>query len=208
MLHLVYGNADKLMYTFSGDKGQSFSSPELAGFLPDLVASATRGPQIASTANGVVIIAANDSGNIFSYIRDSSGKWKRTARLNDVDTTDKEGFVGLSSDKEDNLFAIWTDLRGDHHNKIFGARSKDGGKTWMKNILVYASPDGSVCECCKPSIVMNGKNVFVMFRNWLAGNRDLYLIRSSDGGENFGQAEKLGNGSWRLNGCPMDGGAW
>lgn len=45
-----------------------------------------------------------------------------------------------------------------------------------------------------------------MFRNWLHGNRDLYLIRSSDAGLTFGQAQKLGTGSWALKGCPMDGG--
>ena len=45
-----------------------------------------------------------------------------------------------------------------------------------------------------------------MFRNWLLGNRDLYLIQSTDAGNTFGQAKKLGNGSWELNGCPMDGG--
>ena len=45
-----------------------------------------------------------------------------------------------------------------------------------------------------------------MFRNWLKGNRDLYLIQSSNSGESFGEAEKLGNGTWPLKGCPMDGG--
>ena len=45
-----------------------------------------------------------------------------------------------------------------------------------------------------------------MFRNWLNGNRDLYMIQSSDSGDTFGQAKKLGRGSWALNGCPMDGG--
>jgi len=53
---------------------------------------------------------------------------------------------------------------------------------------------------------MKGPAVYVMFRNWLNGNRDLYLIRSSDGGNTFGHAQKLGNGNWALNGCPMDGG--
>jgi len=45
-----------------------------------------------------------------------------------------------------------------------------------------------------------------MFRNSLQGNRDLYLIQSADNGQTFGAAEKLGKGSWRLEGCPMDGG--
>jgi Neuraminidase (sialidase) len=96
----------------------------------------------------------------------------------------------------------------DKHNKIFGAKSTDGGKTWGKNIMIYASPDTTVCECCKPSVVMKGNNIYVMFRNWLNGNRDLHIIQSTDIGLNFGQAQKLGAGSWTLNGCPMDGANW
>jgi len=53
---------------------------------------------------------------------------------------------------------------------------------------------------------MKGNNVYVMFRNWLKGNRDLYLIQSSDDGKSFEQAQKFGNGSWKLKGCPMNGG--
>ena len=45
-----------------------------------------------------------------------------------------------------------------------------------------------------------------MFRNWLNGNRDLYLTKSGDAGTTFAPAAKLGVGSWALNGCPMDGG--
>jgi hypothetical protein len=45
-----------------------------------------------------------------------------------------------------------------------------------------------------------------MFRNWLNGSRDLYLVRSSDGGRTFTGGQKLGMGTWKLNGCPMDGG--
>jgi hypothetical protein len=195
------------MCTASDKTGSSFSLPVIIDTLHGLVASATRGPQISTTKNGLAVIAVNKNGDIFSYTKDAAGKWNRAGKVNDVDTTDKEGFLGLSGDGENNLFAIWTDLRNDKHNKIFGARSTDGGKTWHKNILVYASPDSTVCECCKPSVVMKGANVFVMFRNWLHGNRDMYIIRSSDGGETFGEATKLGKGSWALNGCPMDGGS-
>jgi hypothetical protein len=89
---------------------------------------------------------------------------------------------------------------------MVGAKSTDGGKTWSKNLLVYASPDTTVCECCKPSVAINGANVFVMFRNHLQGNRDLFLIQSTDGGTSFGEARQLGNEHWALKGCPMDGG--
>ena len=205
-LHLVYGCGDSIMYEQSFNGGKTFSAPFLVAILPGLYAFAMRGPQIACTLEGLAILAANESGDIYSYMKDGAGHWANVSRVNDVDTVAKEGLMALSGDGK-NLFAVWLDLRGKKRNKIVGAKSKDGGKNWSRNMLIYNSPDSSVCECCKPSVAVKGNKVSVMFRNWLHGNRDLYLIRSSDGGNHFGNAEKLGNGSWPLNGCPMDGGA-
>jgi hypothetical protein len=115
-----------------------------------------------------------------------------------------EALTGLGADGK-NVFAIWLSVEGKGQT-VYGARSIDGGKTWAKNSLVYASPDKTVCECCKPSVAVKGNSVYAMFRNWINGNRDLYLIKSDNGGSSFGRAQKLGNGSWKLNGCPMDGG--
>jgi len=206
-IHLVYGVGDSIMYTSSANDGATFIAPMLVDTLVNLVDFATRGPQIAATKNGVAIIAVTQQGDIFSYTKDQSGKWSKTGRINDIDTTNKEGFLGLSSDGNNNLFAIWPDLRNNNRNKIYGAQSTDGGQTWNRNILVYASPDSTVCECCRPSVLMHEKHVYVMFRNFLRGNRDLYLIQSDDAGATFGTAQKLGNGSWQLDGCPMDGGS-
>ena len=198
-IHLVYGNGDSILYCYSSDHGNTFSSPSLISILPKLAAS-----QIAATSNGIAITACNEPGDIFSFSKDGSGKWSPGARVNDMDTVAKENLMALAADGQ-NAFAVWIDFR-DQHNKIVGARSTDGGKTWSKNIMVYASPDMDVCECCKPSVQVNGDNVYVMFRNWLNGNRDLYLIQSADGGLTFSQARKLGTGSWALNACPVDGG--
>jgi hypothetical protein len=74
------------------------------------------------------------------------------------------------------------------------------------NIKVYESPDGSVCECCHPSIVATDKQLFIMFRNSLNGKRDMYVTSSSDNGQTFSPAIKLGQGTWDLDACPMDGG--
>jgi len=202
--HVVYGTGDSIMYATSNDKGKTFSPPEEIAVLPHLVASSMRGPQIAATNNGLAIIAVNRSGDIFSFSKDNSGKWSQPVKVNDIDTVAKEGLMALSADGS-NAFAVWLDLR-DKHNEIVGAKSTDGGKTWSKNIVVYASPDTTVCECCKPSVAMQGENVYVMFRNHLHGNRDLHLIQSKDGGNSFEGAQQLGKENWALNGCPMDGG--
>lgn len=204
-LCLVYGTGDSIMYSFSLDNGKTFSLPSLISVLPNVYAFATRGPQIAATGNGLLVTACTSKGNIFSLVKEDEGGWVQTGKVNDADTIAKEGLMSLSADG-DNAFAVWLDSRDDKHNKIFGAKSVDGGKTWSKNVNIYTSPDSTVCECCKPSVVVKGSKVYVMFRNWLKGSRDLYFIQSSDGGDSFGRAQKLGNGTWKLDGCPMDGG--
>ncbi len=204
-VHLVYGSGDSLLYAVSIDKAKSFSSSALIAVLPGLYSFATRGPQIAATTTGVLVTAATSTGNIFSFYKSKNDKWVSSGTVNDRDTIAKEGLMSLSSEGE-NAFAVWLDLRDDNHNKLYGARSGDGGKTWSKNIQVYASPDTTICECCKPSVIIKHKTVYAMFRNWLKGNRDLYVIKSADGGNTFAEAQKLGNGNWALNGCPMDGG--
>jgi hypothetical protein len=205
-LHLIYGTGDSIMYTWSHDQGNSFTAPAVVAVLPKLFSFATRGPQIAAGTNGIIVTACTSLGNIFSYFKEN-GTWKQGTKVNDADTVAKEGLMALSADGE-NAFAVWLDIRnnGGKGQRIFGAKSSDGGRSWGKNILVYTSPDKTVCECCKPSVVVRGNNVYVMFRNWLNGNRDLYVIQSANGGDSFGQAQKLGMGSWKLNGCPMDGG--
>ena len=44
-----------------------------------------------------------------------------------------------------------------------------------------------------------------MWRNELEGSRDMYLASSRDGAT-FSTPQKLGEGTWKLNACPMDGG--
>ena len=203
-IHIVYGTGDSVMYIFSID-GRHYSPPALVAVLPELFASATRGPQIAATTNGIVVTASDKSGNFYSYRKFIGGKWDKAKKVNNINGISKEGLTALSADGS-NVFVAWLGVNNPKGQSVYGARSKDGGKTWSKNIIVYASPSGTVCECCKPSAVVSGNNVYVMFRNSLNGFRDLYVAKSSDNGKTFGPAEKLGNGSWKLNGCPMDGG--
>jgi hypothetical protein len=203
-IHLVFGHGDSLLYSASSDEGKKFSPPEIIAIINGLSAGAMRGPQIACGDQGLIVTANNHAGDIFCFSRGKDLGWTHSVKVNDMDTVARENLMALAADK-DLVYAVWLDLRGSH-NAIYGSASRDGGKTWSKNKLIYASPDSTVCECCKPSVAVRENKVYVMFRNWLAGNRDVYLIKSDDGGISFGDAIKLGNGSWPLNGCPMDGG--
>ena len=206
-VYLVYALDDTILFCYSNNKGKSFSAPMQAAISPQLSTGGGRGPQIVVTRDKLIIAAADKTGNIYSFIKNKNEEqWRKGGRINDVSSVAKEAFVSLAADGSGEVYAVWLDLRNNNKNKIAGAKSFDGGKTWSKNKIIYASPDGSVCECCKPSVEMKDKMVVIMFRNWLNGNRDLFITTSIDGGLTFGKAKQVGDGNWKLNACPMDGG--
>lgn len=208
-LHVVFGQDDKIFYTSSSNGSSSFVTPQYVGSQNKLALGMTRGPQIATTRDYIVIAAADHTGKIMTYRRrHGENEWSPPVNILKEDTTAKEGFIAIATGKDNYVYAAWLDFRIGMKNNVFSAYSPDGGKNWSENKLVYASPDGRVCPCCRPSITADDKgNVYVMFRNELDGARDLYVSHSNDGGKNFGPAQKLGKGTWMLDRCPMDGGA-
>ena len=110
------------------------------------------------------------------------------------------GFQALVSDGKQRLFAAWIGPRNGEP-RLFVAHSDDAGLTWSRQSILSQT----VCDCCHPSVVISpGGAVRILFRNSLQGNRDFYLATAPDG-EHF-EIAKLGQGSWPLNACPMDGG--
>jgi hypothetical protein len=166
-----------------------------------------RGPQLATAGTTTLIAAVDKQGNLFSWRTGRNGKaWEGPVRINDADTVAKEGFVALVPGKGNRFFAFWNDLRTGN-NQIYGALSADGGKTWEKSKRVYSSLDSTICECCKVSAASDRQGrLYVMWRNQLAGYRDMYLLPLNEQLEPTAAAAKLGSGTWKLEGCPMDGG--
>jgi len=205
-VRIVYGKEDKIFYSISKDRGASFSKPVLVGEVAGMHLGMTRGPQLATSKDYSVITAMDTKGTIHSFILDhKKDSWMKIKNVNDVEGSAPEGLMGITADNNNNFYAVWLDIREDRRNNICFA-ALNGNTLWSKNKLIYKSPDGHVCECCKPSVVAEGNVVSVMFRNWLNGSRDMYLATSSDKGQAFNAAQKLGTGTWQLNACPMDGG--
>jgi hypothetical protein len=173
-----------------------------------------RGPRIAVTDSAICVTVIGGQqgkgrdGDVLSMRSADGGKtWSEPQKVNDVADSAREGLHAMAAGPKNMLCCTWLDLRN-KRSEVMASISADGGKTWGKNVLVYRSPDGSVCECCHPSVVIdnNGK-VFVQWRNSLAGARDMYVSSFPDQGNSFDSATKLGRGTWALNACPMDGGA-
>jgi BNR repeat-like domain len=208
LIAVTFGSGDGIYYTASRDGGQSFPKPTRIAQLPGLMLGRHRGPRIAITRDAIVISAvSNLQGDLVSWRSTDAGRtWSRGAAANQTPRSADEGLHAMVSSRDGSLYAIWLDTPG-KGKRLMGARSEDDGATWSKNIIVYASPDGTICQCCHPSLAVGSDgSIHAMWRNALAGDRDMYTAVSRDGGRTFGSASKLGTGSWHLDACPMDGG--
>lgn len=209
---LAFGSGNDLYVATSGDEGRTFRKPVRLPNQLKLALGRHRGPRVAIAGRTIVVSAIGGAagrgqdGDLLAWRSADSGRtWSEPVRINDVEAAAREGLHGMAA-HGDRLFASWLDLR-QKGTRIYGAWSADGGATWSKNVLVYESPDGTVCQCCHPTVtIASNGDIYVMFRNVLAGNRDMYVAKSTDGGRTFSPATKLGSGSWKLNACPMDGG--
>ena len=209
---VTFGVGHAIYVATSADEGRSFAKPIKVAEPGVVSLGRHRGPRVALAANAIVVSAIAGAkgrgadGDVLAWRSTDGGvTWSESVQINDAAGSAREGLHTMAA-RGDTIFAAWLDLRS-KGTRIFGSVSRDGGVTWSKNILVYESAEGSVCECCHPSAAIDAQgHIYVMFRNSLAGSRDMYVARSTDGGRSFSAATKLGSGTWQLNACPMDGG--
>jgi hypothetical protein len=202
--YIAYGMGHQIFLSTLGKGGREFDQPLKVADLPNLMLGMRRGPRIA-VIGGTIVIAAVDSGMdgaLRVYRSTNNGKsWQGPVTVNDQQGSAREGLIGLASAPNGTLACVWLDGRG-RGTRLYYSESRDRGASWSKNRLVYQSPGGTICECCHPSIAFDSKNqAWIMFRNSVDGNRDMYLV-----GPDAGSAVKLGRDSWKLSACPMDGG--
>ncbi len=205
MVAVTFGAGNAIYFAASHDQGRTLSAPVKVAEAPMLSLGRHRGPRIAITPSAIVISAV--VGNLKAWRSTDGGKtWSAGVTINDQPGAAREGLHAMVAGADGRLFATWLDLRK-KGTRLYGATSTDGGVTWSKNVLVYESPSGTICQCCHPSVAIDAKGeIHVMWRNALAGDRDMYVASSNDGGATFVNAAKVGSGSWKLDACPMDGG--
>jgi len=210
---LTYAAGNTVYFARSDNGGESFAAAIKVSDSGKLSLGMHRGPRVAITSNSIVVSAVvgekgkGADGDLVAWRSTDGGKtWSAGVKVNDVPGAAREGLHSMAAGGKNTLFATWLDLR-EKGTRLYGSVSRDGGITWSKNVLVYESPSGTICQCCHPTAVAGPEgNIAVMFRNELNGARDMYVVTSEDGGKTFGPAQKMGDGTWMLNACPMDGG--
>jgi hypothetical protein len=188
--------------------------------VPVLALGRHRGPRVVLAGDAIVISAvygavpatgphAHDlpqNGDLVAWRSTDNGQtWSQPILINDVSGAAREGLHAMAAGEDGQIAAVWLDLRA-KGTRLYGSYSPDAGKTWSKNVLIYESSGGTICQCCHPSLVYSGKNTYtVMFRNAVDGNWDMYISEWRINGTAL-TPKKLGEGSWALEACPMDGG--
>lgn len=162
-----------------------------------------RGPRVATSGDAIVVTAiVGKPAKLVAWRSTDGGEtWKMTAdAIGGEPDAVREGLHDMAVGPDGTMAVVWLDMRNEG-TEIWIAESADAGLTWSEARCFYKNPAGTVCECCHPTVRYGpGGKPIVLFRNSLDGNRDMYLTRGD------GSAEKLGEGSWPLEGCPMDGG--
>ena len=210
---LAYGQDNVVSVLASRDGGRTFG-PAVKLIVPGhMPLGMHRGPRIVATERSLMVTmvagkkGGGADGDILLYRSiNNGGTWAPPVVINDVPDSAREGLHAMAATHDGLVALAWLDLR-EKGTRIYTAVSRDHGGTWSQDTLAYASPSGSVCECCHPSVAINTDAAMaVMFRNNLNGYRDMYVARSRDW-ERLGPPRKSGEGSWKLDACPMDGGA-
>jgi len=205
---IAYAEGENILVAVSTDSGKTFAAPVSVGDSPRVAVGMRRGPQVAMTAQSIVVAGIKaSSGNLVAWqSRDLGKTWVGPVTINDKDTSASEGLFSLAAGKGETIWAVWLDLRY-RVTQVEMARSLTGGATWTPNVAFYKAPGKGVCECCQPQVAADASGaVAVMWRNHLGEARDMWASWSENDGKSFNKPAKLGSGTWNLNACPMDGG--
>jgi hypothetical protein len=172
-----------------------------------------RGPRVAVSGETVVVTAiageqgGGRDGDLLCWrSTDEARTWTTAERINTNAGTAREGLHAMAAGPKAELFCVWIDLALETP-RLCGSVSTDSGAHWSPARPVTGDSD-RICPCCHPSVAFDANGqVWVLWRGDRDGARDMFVAQSKDHGSTFSSPTKVGTGTWKLDACPMDGGA-
>ena len=153
-------------------------------------------PDLAVTPTGTVYVSWRreyfddqlqqpDSDVYVAVSLDGGASFGTNIKVSDGENYQYKSTIGLGP--SGNVYVAWTDWRDDGIGDIYFTRSTNGGVTFSPNIRVNSYTEDSQTY---PEIAIDGDEVIYVV--WLDGRRqadgsyDVYMARSTDLGESFG----------------------
>jgi hypothetical protein len=168
-------------------------------------------PALATGANDRVAVGwVDDRGDIFAALGHENGRrFEAPVRVNARKGNPERNFISVALDDRGTVHVVWLDARNAKEGQeepahVYYARIPDGRYAEPERNLT-ADFTASVCGCCRPSVIADRYSLAVLYRNVSEdGYRDIHRLSGELGGR-FGEPERLGPATWKIDGCPMAG---
>lgn len=140
------------------------------------------------------------------HSEDAGLSWSAPVTVNEAGPLGEFGshnFQNLSVTPNGVLVVTW--LRGGKDGSgVAMSRSRDGGRTWEPTRTVYGDPS---CPCCRTAVASDADGaLYLAWRAVLPGDiRDVVVMKSTDGGETWGEPVRPVAHDWVFPGCPHAG---
>ncbi len=85
------------------------------------------------------------------------------------------------------------------------ARSMNGGSSYMPSITPSLGAVGTVCDCCPATIIANGNQHVVTYRNNDNNIRNMWASYSTDGSASYPVSSEIDETDWMIMSCPSSG---
>ena len=85
------------------------------------------------------------------------------------------------------------------------SHSNDGGITFNPEQEVTSIVPDEACDCCPATIAKKDNLQALIFRNNEGSIRDVFAVKSQDGGQSFSEYENIDYLNWMINQCPSTG---
>jgi hypothetical protein len=218
----------------SRDGGRSFGAPARVNDIPGdarinsefppriaIVPQAGGGPEIVvvwTTARGA------DSRMLWARSTDGGATFVDRQTVPGSEARGSRGWESVAVDSAGRVLVLWLDHRdvspmaAMHHHGASSttatATTEDpteraGPSKLYFTALTDSQPviiTGSVCYCCKTSLVASGSSVYGVWRHVYPGaHRNIAFTQSRDGGKTFAAPVQVSDDHWAIDGCPENG---
>ncbi|MES2590214.1 MAG: T9SS type A sorting domain-containing protein [Bacteroidota bacterium] len=210
---VVWGRMSDKSVMFSRWNGTGFTTPmRLNPSGMDVATASWMGPDIASHGDTVYVIVkrtpeVTDTNYIY-IIRSFDGGQNFVAPVRvDMIADSISRFPTIATDPLGNPLVAFMKFNSSFfESRWVVTKSADFGNTFSTDVLA-SGWDGSteVCDCCPGSIVSDGNNSAVLYRNNNSNIRDSWMGVSTDNSSTYTAGCALEDNDWMIMACPSTG---